>query len=56
MYISRSEKVKVQGEFRMIREESFTASFGVAITEFAWIVLMKNINSQILVLAITEPI
>jgi len=55
MYISRSEKVKVQGELRMIREEKFTTSFGVTITEFAWIVLSKNIQSQILVLAITEP-
>ena len=39
----------------MTREERFTASVGVAITEFAWIVLSKNIKSQILVLAITEP-
>lgn len=55
MYVSCSEKTKVQGELRMITEEMFTTSFGVTITEFAWIVLSKNTKSQILVLAITEP-
>jgi len=55
IYISRSDKMKVQSELRITREETFTASFGVTITEFAWIVLSKNTKSQILVLAIIEP-
>jgi len=55
MYISRSEKTKVQGELRMIGEEKFAASFGVTITQFVWIVLSKNTKSQILVLGIIEP-
>jgi hypothetical protein len=55
MNISCSEKVKVQGELIMLREEKFITSFGVTITELAWNVLSKNTKSEILILAITEP-
>jgi hypothetical protein len=55
VYISRSEKLKVMGELRMIREVKFTVLLGVTIIEFSFSVLSKNTKTKILVLAITEP-